>query len=64
MFNIIASADAPLKIVIAGNHDMTLDVPYYNSVGKARFHGTIEQDTDAIRELWTGRWIFKHLRSR
>ncbi|KAL8865002.1 MAG: hypothetical protein Q9174_007126 [Haloplaca sp. 1 TL-2023] len=54
MFNLVASAEAPLKIVIAGNHDITLDVPYYESVGKARFHGTMEQDTDAIRELWTG----------
>jgi len=42
---------AELKIVIPGNHDITLDEPYYNS--RPWKHSTA-QDIVAIREMYTG----------
>lgn len=36
MIAMLKDADAELKIVIAGNHDITLDEEYYNRVGKRR----------------------------
>lgn len=42
---------AELKVVIPGNHDITLDEPYYNS--HPWKHGT-PQDLVAIREMYTG----------
>ncbi|KKY23595.1 putative ser thr protein phosphatase family protein [Phaeomoniella chlamydospora] len=57
-YNFIASHPAELKIVIPGNHDTTLDVPYYQSVGSRRFHSGPAsggpQDIRQIRDLWTG----------
>lgn len=34
-----------------GNHDVTLDPPFYNS--SSRFHGNDRISTDAAHELWT-----------
>ncbi|KAI4195601.1 MAG: hypothetical protein LQ346_003379 [Caloplaca aetnensis] len=53
-FNTISSASAELKIVIAGNHDITLDEEYYRSTGAKRFHRSIPEDTALVREIWTG----------
>ncbi|KAL8908125.1 MAG: hypothetical protein Q9207_001017 [Kuettlingeria erythrocarpa] len=53
-FNTISSASAELKIVIAGNHDITLDEDYYRSTGAKRFHRNIPEDTALVREIWTG----------
>lgn len=50
----IATAQAELKIVIAGNHDVTLDNEYYELTGKKRFHRNIGEDLDAVRDTWTG----------
>ncbi|KAL8646493.1 MAG: hypothetical protein Q9226_006832 [Calogaya cf. arnoldii] len=54
MVDMISKADAELKIVIAGNHDVTLDEPYYEKTGKRKFHRNIGEDIEVVRELWTG----------
>lgn len=54
MAKMIAAADAELKIVIAGNHDVTLDVDYYELTGRKRFHRNISEDLDAVRDIWSG----------
>ncbi|KAL8697652.1 MAG: hypothetical protein Q9224_002202 [Gallowayella concinna] len=54
MVDLLSKADAQLKIVIAGNHDVTLDEEYYESTGKRRFHRNIGEDLTEIKELWTG----------
>ncbi|KAL8869514.1 MAG: hypothetical protein Q9198_007863 [Flavoplaca austrocitrina] len=50
----LSEADAELKIVIAGNHDVTLDEPYYEKIGKRKFHRNIGEDLNVVKELWTG----------
>ena len=54
MLRLLKKADAELKIVIAGNHDITLDRTYYNTIGKRMMHRNIAEDTDLIRDMWTG----------
>ncbi|KAL8801243.1 MAG: hypothetical protein Q9182_004592 [Xanthomendoza sp. 2 TL-2023] len=54
MIELLSQADAELKIVIAGNHDISLDEQYYESTGKKRFHRNIGEDLSVIKELWTG----------
>ena len=54
MVGMLSEADAELKIVIAGNHDVTLDEPYYEKIGKRKFHRNIGEDLDVVKELWTG----------
>ncbi|GAB5354102.1 hypothetical protein AAMO2058_000090800 [Amorphochlora amoebiformis] len=41
------------KIVIAGNHDITLDAPYYNARGAKRFHYRKKYDTKETPSLFT-----------
>lgn len=54
MVNMLKRAEAELKIVIAGNHDITLDEKYYDKYG-SRFHGhSGRQDVAQIRELYHG----------
>ncbi len=54
MFEALRNADAELKIVIAGNHDITLDEKYYND-GYGRFrHAGRREDPTAVREFWCG----------
>jgi predicted MPP superfamily phosphohydrolase len=54
-FKVIHKADAELKIVIAGNHDVTLDEPFYEkALTRKRFHRGFAEDVEAVRELWTG----------
>ena len=50
----LSVADAELKIVIAGNHDITLHEEYYKWHGKNMFHGGPSEDLEQIGELWTG----------
>ncbi|KAL8669616.1 MAG: hypothetical protein Q9168_005801 [Polycauliona sp. 1 TL-2023] len=54
MIDLLSKADAELKIVIAGNHDVTLDEPYYEKVGKKKFHRNYGEDLDVVKEMWTG----------
>ncbi|KAL8760959.1 MAG: hypothetical protein Q9184_002878 [Pyrenodesmia sp. 2 TL-2023] len=53
-FDTISSASAELKIVIAGNHDITLDEKYYRSTGARLLHRNLPEDTAAVRGIWTG----------
>ncbi|KAL9599797.1 MAG: hypothetical protein Q9219_003583 [cf. Caloplaca sp. 3 TL-2023] len=50
----LASASAELKIVIAGNHDITLDEKYYASTGKKLMHRNISEDLGVVKDMWTG----------
>ena len=54
MVDMFSKAHAELKIVIAGNHDVTLDEPYYEKIGKRKFHRNIGEDLEVVREMWTG----------
>ncbi len=54
MMEALVAADAELKIVIAGNHDITLHEEYYIRDGKDMFHRGISEDLEQIRELWMG----------
>jgi predicted phosphodiesterase len=53
MISMLRDADAELKIVIAGNHDITLDPEYYARMGPRRHRPPLE-DPAEIRELWVG----------
>ncbi|EEP81707.1 predicted protein [Uncinocarpus reesii 1704] len=59
MVDMLKEADAELKIVIAGNHDITLDQEYYNTYGEARHRGSIE-DVARIRDLYCGEEARRH----
>jgi Icc-related predicted phosphoesterase len=59
MVNLLKNADAPLKIVIAGNHDITLDPECYENFGKSRHHDRME-DLNQVRELYCGEEARKH----
>ncbi|KAI9888446.1 MAG: hypothetical protein M1814_006925 [Vezdaea aestivalis] len=48
----LASTEAELKLVIAGNHDITLDKPFYER-RKTAMHGSSLEDPDEARALWT-----------
>ena len=52
----LASSPAALKLVIAGNHDITLDRAYYARMGSAHHYGYREssglEDLDACRAVW------------
>lgn len=55
--NILSTHPAPLKLVIAGNHDISLDEPYFARRGKD-MHRSVHQDFDPdlpakARALWT-----------
>ncbi|WEW58353.1 hypothetical protein PRK78_003821 [Emydomyces testavorans] len=52
MVDMLKEADAELKIVIAGNHDITLDEEYYNSCGFRKHTG--REDLAKIRDLYRG----------
>lgn len=55
MLDVFRNARAELKIVIAGNHDITLDESFYNETGKFLFHPNESENLEKVRELWTGR---------
>lgn len=54
MVDMLKAADAELKIVIAGNHDITLDEKYYNEGGHLRHRHTGREDLAQVRELYCG----------
>lgn len=54
MLNAFREADAELKIVIAGNHDITLDESFYGKIGESLFHPSKPEDVTKVREMWTG----------
>lgn len=58
-FDVVKQAPAEMKLVIAGNHDITLDAEYYSAYGAMR-HGANFEDIDAIKALWTGDEAKKH----
>lgn len=53
MIDVLEAADAELKIVIAGNHDITLDEDFYREAGKT-FHPYTPEDLTKVRDMWTG----------
>lgn len=55
----LKAADAELKIVIAGNHDLTLDKEYYTQFAELS-HGKDIQDMDKIRDMYCGEEAQKH----
>ncbi|KAI9733586.1 MAG: hypothetical protein M1834_003188 [Cirrosporium novae-zelandiae] len=60
VFNMLKDAPAELKIIIAGNHDITLDQDYYiNGGGNQKHHGK-DEDVVKIKELWCGAEAQKH----
>ncbi|KAL8708545.1 MAG: hypothetical protein Q9220_006598 [cf. Caloplaca sp. 1 TL-2023] len=54
MLEMIANANAELKIVIAGNHDITLDKQYYESTGCKLMHRGYSEDLEEVKDIWTG----------
>ena len=50
--SMLKEADAELKIVIAGNHDITLHREFYKDQWE-EFH-TKPQNVDEVKEMWTG----------
>ena len=55
IFEVLEAADAELKIIIAGNHDITLDEEYYaRETRKKSVHGGKAIDPKAVKELWAG----------
>lgn len=54
--DMLGSIDAKLKLVIAGNHDLTLDDVYYQRKGPYmhRSHGFDPQMPAKAKEMWTG----------
>lgn len=54
MLNVFKEADAELKLVIAGNHDITLDESFYRTMGETLFHPMNPEDLGKVKEMWTG----------
>ncbi|KAB2099829.1 hypothetical protein AG0111_0g11954 [Alternaria gaisen] len=53
--NMLESINADLKLVIAGNHDITLDEEYYARKGKNMHRGRHDKDLPAkARDMWKG----------
>jgi len=53
VLSFLKTTPAELKLVIAGNHDITLHKELYLERLKNK-HRDMAEDTDAIREMWTG----------
>ncbi|KAF1999160.1 Metallo-dependent phosphatase [Amniculicola lignicola CBS 123094] len=52
---LLSEASAELKLVIAGNHDITLDEKYYSRMGQRMHNRKWDPQLPAqARELWTG----------
>lgn len=56
MIAVLAACQAEIKIVVAGNHDVSLDRDFYVDRGGGTWlHGEKgRQDVDKVRELWVG----------
>jgi len=59
ILDFLKSAPAELKLVIAGNHDITLHEEFYEKSGKTK-HGNTAENLQRIREMWTGSEAKKH----
>lgn len=55
MLDVLRKAEAEIKIVIAGNHDISLDEGFYNEAGKWLFHRGKSENLLKVKEMWTGR---------
>ncbi|KAI9931763.1 hypothetical protein MW887_010342 [Aspergillus wentii] len=53
MVAMLKDADAELKIVIPGNHDITLDEDYYTRLGHLRHHRRIDHTAPSAATRWT-----------
>lgn len=54
IFDVLATAEAMLKIVIAGNHDITLHEGFYKEIGQTMFRRHRPENLSKVRDLWTG----------
>ncbi|MCJ1389565.1 hypothetical protein MMC18_002422 [Xylographa bjoerkii] len=55
ILDVLKAAEADLKIVIAGNHDLSLDEDYIKLVTKRqRMARSTELDVQKTRDMWTG----------
>jgi len=52
-FSLLKNADAELKLVIAGNHDLTLDGEYCDRMGLKKGDEGMKE-VERIREMWMG----------
>lgn len=60
MIDIFKAADAEIKIVIAGNHDITLDEKYYRETGHRKHRRGAPEDLARIREMYCGEDAQRH----
>jgi hypothetical protein len=54
MIDILTKAEAKWKIVIAGNHDITLDEELSSETGRTLMHRSRAEGFSAGKEMWTG----------
>ncbi|KAI9760759.1 MAG: hypothetical protein M4579_001497 [Chaenotheca gracillima] len=54
VLSFLKSVDAELKLVIAGNHDITLDREFFEEYGSWGKSPEFPVDLDEVREMWTG----------
>src|SRR5690242_16572388 len=47
----LEKADFEVKIVVAGNHDVTLDEDFYGQYGSYFHHRNIQSPTDCVEQL-------------
>ena len=52
--DMLASIDAPIKLIIAGNHDRTLDKTWMRNHERLLWGKKWEQTYDEAREMWFG----------
>lgn len=50
----LSSCAAPLKIIIAGNHDIDLDPDYYRRLHGAESSAEAEREIEQARAVWKG----------
>lgn len=53
--DMLASIDAPVKLIIAGNHDRTLDKTWMENHEKLLWGKKWEEAYDEAREMWFGK---------
>jgi len=53
--DMLASIDAPIKLIIAGNHDRTLDKTWMRNHERLLWGKKWEETYDEAREMWFGK---------
>jgi len=53
--DMLASIDAPIKLIIAGNHDRTLDKTWMRNHERLLWGKKWEETYDEAREMWVGK---------